>query len=232
MGDNRQFPRKQVRISAAIKVFDAADRDRGFWLTRDIGTGGMFLQMDKDPWPLGTEKKLLIQDQQDVITCAATVVRLTPDGVGLKFLTSTNHFKQALLTLIQSRFTNGDNVVDRRKVNRFVLRAPVLVRVGIVESPGTLVNANMQGAYIEVADSPPPSVSSLMVSLPVTSGASGGSAGTEPGAGPAAEVLGCKATIVHRQPDGVGVEFVEPSPEFQSALSDLIARADEDTDAD
>ena len=220
MGANREFPRKQLRISTAIQVFDARNLDRGFYLTRDIGTGGLFLQMS-ELWPLGSEQHLIIRDQGVDIECAAKVVRVTSDGVGMQFLSSSEGFKRAVMTLIQGRFASGDRFADRRKVNRWVISVPVLIRVGIGESPGTLVNVNMQGALIEGAESPPSAVASVMVILPM------GPAPSENGDPPAELTLGCQARIIHRQPDGFGVEFVEPSAEFHFALSELIARADE-----
>ncbi len=220
MGSKRGVIRKQFRIGASIQVFEAEPASEQFWLTRDIGMGGMFLLMPA-PWPVGSERTLLIKDQDLQIECKVRVVRVTPDGVGILFLSKDELFRRSILAVILGRFASGDHFLDRRMNDRFQLNTPVILRVGASETPGILANANLNGVYIETEAAPGDIGTLVEVSIPAASPLS--SREDEPADLSAV----CQLKIVHRQPDGFGAAFVEPSKDFLVSLSELIARSEE-----
>ena len=94
----RSYFRKQKRLPVAY----ANKRDIYRNLTRDISLGGVFI-LTTLPFQIGEELRILFKSEGEgnLIRFLGKVVRITPEGIGVKFL-STNPEKKSFILSIAS----------------------------------------------------------------------------------------------------------------------------------
>ena len=78
--------------------------DRNF-LTTDLSSGGCFIKTPQDTFILGQKVSIDFSSESLVIHCLGRVVRITHNGVGVRFLTLSPIEKLDIKNLIKNRFT-------------------------------------------------------------------------------------------------------------------------------
>ncbi len=204
--------RVDERVSAALKVTVAGAAGEPC-VTRNISLGGVFLLV-KQRWPEGTVLKLELRDRFHSVSLFARAVRHERDGVAFAFVEVSEAQRQRLHLLIDGLLADGAWYDDRRRSVRTALTGPVVWRYGDREFQAELRDLSDGGALIGTTQ-PPELGAQILLYLP----ALGDDAAAEAG------VLGCQALVAHRTPEGFGVTFLFPSPEFSTTVERLVRSA-------
>jgi uncharacterized protein (TIGR02266 family) len=92
----RGYFRKQLRLPVAYS--NENDVYRNF--TRDISLGGVFI-LTSVPFKVGEEIRILfkIDEKDSLVKILGRVARVTPEGIGVRFISMNNDRKAAILSL-------------------------------------------------------------------------------------------------------------------------------------
>ena len=88
--------RKPFNLPVSYAIGKHAYRD----FIKDISLGGVFI-FTRTPFQAGQQIRLVFRkkDSENPVTILGKVARVTPEGVGIKFLSLNNDKKSAILTL-------------------------------------------------------------------------------------------------------------------------------------
>jgi len=92
--------RKYFRIERRLPVTYANERHAYRNFIRDISLGGVFM-LTSVPFKVGDEIKIAFNygDQGNLVRILGKVARVTPEGVGVRFISLNNDRKAAILSL-------------------------------------------------------------------------------------------------------------------------------------
>ena len=93
----RAYLRKKIYLPIAY----ANERDVYRNFTKDISLGGVFI-LTSVPLEVGEEIKILFKadDKDSAFRILGKIARVTPEGVGVRFLSTNNNRKAAILSLV------------------------------------------------------------------------------------------------------------------------------------
>jgi hypothetical protein len=208
------FQKRAERLTSPLWICDADNPAQGRWLTKNISVSGLFL-LTRKPWKSGTRRSLEIQHGERRLISRAEVTRVNDEGMGLSFLSPEDGFVQGLLRIFVERFAAGDEFEERRRAPNQPLDLPLRWRHGEVDTPGTLINTYPAGANIRTQGTHPWAGEQIFLQIPQVTWKDRKATLTGE--------VGCPARIIYLRTDGFGVMFEQQSPEFITALVNLIA---------
>ena len=93
----RAYLRKKIYLPIAY----ANERDVYRNFTKDISFGGAFI-LTSVPFEVGEEIRILFKadDKDSAFRILGKIARVTPEGVGVRFLSTNNNRKAAILSLV------------------------------------------------------------------------------------------------------------------------------------
>lgn len=202
----QKLRRRYDRICCALTISEVGKTNTQLGITKDLSLTGLFI-VTKTRWKAGTIVPLHLSHRFWDFDLEARVTHVRPDGAGLQFVDPSDKAIEGLKLLIDDLLAEGSWYDSRRAALRQDVKGPVTWARANTEVQSQLRDLNSSGAFIET-DKPPSPGASIVVYLP---------------AGDAAKAAcGCQATVVHRNGEGFGIDFVFPSPEFSAAIDAIL----------
>ncbi len=206
--------RRDDRVCCALTVSEAGGSNARLGITKDLSLTGLFI-VTKTRWKTGSIVALHLSHRFWDFDLEARVVRMLPDGAGLEFVEPSDKAIAGLKLIIDDLLAEGSWYDSRRAQLRLDVQGPVTWARASTEVQSLLKDLTTAGAFIET-DRPPSPGASIMIYLP--------------GTGDTQAACGCQATVIHRNKNGFGVDFVFPSPEFCAAVEAILAPTETQAD--
>lgn len=198
--------RRQQRVVAAVKVSLRDRPELEPCLTRDIGPGGLFL-LTAERFEVGALLALRVRYRSLEVDVNGRVVHSRADGCGVFFWNPSEEVREQLHNVVLDLLALGNPKEERRRDPRLALQIPVTWRLGGFENVGDLIDLSRTGARLLTKASELSVGKEIMLSLPVRD------------VHRPKEMVGSRAVVWRLVGDEIGLEFVDPSPEFRACVA-------------
>jgi hypothetical protein len=188
---NRQYPRLATRCDFIVRIQGEEYRSN----SANLSFGGAFLETIATP-PVGTDIELELHSQEHNGSCMARVVHQSDNGIGITFLDPSEEFADAVYEAIFEHLAqNAEQGADHDQ-----LAARIMLNIRDDKGyHGVFSCALGQREAWLLDEDPGRFADDFWITL------------SEHG------VFDCRVRVVWRAEKALGVEFIDPSPDFSDA---------------
>jgi len=198
--------RRSQRIVVAVRVTHADRPDELPCFTKNLGPGGMFVLTHETPEP-ATMIDLVLSYRSVRLPVRVRVAHVRDDGYGALFWNPTPETIETLGKMVRDLVTDGTPLDERRRTPRVRTSIAASWRYRGFEHSAQIADLSAAGARLLTRPLDLELGNEIHLNLPVG----------DPAAPEA--IVGARAVVRRLRGEELGVEFVDPSDEFRSCLS-------------